>query len=308
MTISLEDVNSSALVSQSMELINPLADNLGVTLIHDPLKDIELPDVRADYTRLKQVLVNLLTNAIKYNSEGGKVILDCIPLKSDYLRFSVSDTGRGIPEAGLKDIFKPFDRLDAENSGIEGTGIGLTITQKLVELMDGEIGVESVVGEGSTFWVDIPKAAKSINPQRLNNDSISHPVYVNNHQPQDGTRKILYVEDNPDNLELMTQVLKEFSGVSLITAHTGELGMELAEAHQPCLILLDINLPGMDGFRMLEHLQKGKKTRDIPVIAVSAAAMPKDIAKGLEAGFKEYLTKPINIGKTLAAISSVLDP
>ncbi|MCW9032571.1 MAG: ATP-binding protein, partial [Rhodospirillales bacterium] len=210
MTISLEDVNSNALVAQSIEMVRPLADNLEIQLFHDATADAGLPDVRADYTRLKQVLVNLMTNAIKYNNSGGKVMLDCISLKTDYLRFSVSDTGKGIPESGLTDIFRPFDRLDAENSGIEGTGIGLTITKKLVELMDGEIGVESVVGQGSTFWVDIPKASKILENQPSAKAADNDLVLVPGSEVTEGTRTILYVEDNPDNLELMTQVLKEF--------------------------------------------------------------------------------------------------
>ncbi len=307
MTISLEDVNATSLVAQSIELVGPLATNYGITLLQNSPSDKDLPVVRADYTRLKQVLVNLMSNAIKYNRSGGKVTLDCIPLKTDYLRFSVTDTGHGIPESGLNNIFKPFDRLEAENSGIEGTGIGLTITKKLVELMNGRIGVESIVGEGSTFWVDIPTATHILEKPSADEIIEREITYTPDGIKTTGVRTILYVEDNPNNLELMIQVLKEFPRAKLITAHTAELGLELAEAHNPALILLDINLPGMDGFHMLERLQKGKGTKSTPVIAVSAAAMPKDIAKGLEAGFKEYLTKPINIGKTLAVISSVLE-
>lgn len=307
MTISLEDVNTALIMSQSVELIAPLARKYKVNILLDESGLDDLPPVRADYTRLKQVLVNLITNAIKYNKIDGRVMLDCASVGTEYVRFTITDTGRGIANDRFPDLFKPFDRLDAEQSGIEGTGIGLTITKKLVELMEGEIGLESTLEVGSTFWVDIPQAKGRSEAKLPNLVTAGGKTDSRNPEAASNRKLILYVEDNPDNLELMSQILGDFTNVELVTAHNGELGLELAEAHKPDLILLDINLPGIDGFKVLERLKNGKETKAIPVIAVSAAAMPKDIAHGLEAGFKDYVTKPINIGKTVAAISNQLN-
>jgi CheY-like chemotaxis protein len=258
--------------------------------------------IRADRTRFKQVLLNLMTNGIKYNTAGGKVFLDCDVVEGRYLRLTVADTGKGIAADQQHLLFEPFQRLGHESSSIEGTGIGLTITKKLVTLMRGRIGFESVAGEGSTFWVDMPLDLRSheetpaaILDGRDGTDSIA--VSENGKKSM-----LLYVEDNLDNIRLMELILDKEDEFTMISAPNAEEGLELAAQVDPDVILMDINLPGMDGFKALQALRSRGKGRHVPVIAVTASALPSEVQRGLEAGFAAYLTKPIRIDVTLNTI------
>jgi PAS domain S-box-containing protein len=265
----------------------------------------ELPPILADYTRLKQVLLNLFSNATQYNRNNGTVIVD-YQVMSEVLRISIADSGIGIEPRLQSQLFQPFSRLGAEASQVEGTGIGLSVSKKLVEQMHGSIGFTSQEGSGSTFWVDIPlaqipekntlgeQADKPV--ERLKEQSFKHLA--------SGT--LLYVEDDPGNLSLMEMVVSQIDGLELVTANSAEEGIEIACRLRPALIILDISLPGMSGYDALKHLQKAPRTADIPVIAISASAMAADIEKGLRAGFHQYLTKPIQIDKMMSVIASIL--
>jgi hypothetical protein len=247
--------------------------------------------VRADRTRLRQVLLNLLSNAIKYNREGGSVRLEVRPKGTDRLRIQVTDTGPGIAATRLTELFQPFNRLDAENSGIEGTGIGLTITRRIVEMMGGTVDVESEVGVGSTFWIELP--LESAPEPGLERAAVGSATPARRMKAAQHT--VLYIEDNPSNLRLVAQILGHRQHIHLLTAHTPELGIELALARRPELILLDINMPGMDGYQVLSVLKSKASLKNTPVVAITANAMPKDIERGMAAGFCEYLTKPLDV-------------
>jgi len=257
---------------------------------------------RADRTRIKQVLINLLSNGIKYNREGGSVIINIVQHDQDRLRIVVKDTGVGISSDRLDELFQPFNRLDAEESDIEGTGIGLTITRRIIEMMGGTVGVQSTVGVGSEFWVELP--AESIAGSADVEQSRVGDVQIQNEIEAEHT--ILYVEDNPANLKLVAQILGHRRHIQLFTAHTPEIGLELVTKHSPDLILLDINMPGLDGYQVLEILKADKEQKHIPVVAVTANAMLRDIERGKAAGFTDYVTKPIEVAKFLDIVDRCL--
>ena len=255
----------------------------------------------ADHTRLKQVLLNLLSNAVKYNRDNGGITVNCVRSGSKYLRISVRDTGRGIAAAGLSRLFKLFERLESAYEGIEGTGIGLALAKKLMLAMHGDIGVESVPGQGSTFWFELPVALAP--ESSAESEAVSAAdVSVSGA----GRHRLLCIEDNPANLRLLRSALASRENIQFLDATNAETGLELASSRRPDLILLDINLPGMDGFEALRRLQADPLTSDIPVVAVSANAMVSDIERGYAAGFVEYLTKPIDIARLLAMIDRIL--
>ena len=217
------------------------------------------------------------------------------------MRVSVIDTGKGLEQEQCKKLFTAFNRLGAENTEIEGTGIGLVITKNIVELMGGKIGVESTLGVGSTFWFELPGSTNEIDVNVKVGDLTCNEI---DFQEQ---RTVLYIEDNPANLRLVTQLLGRIPNLHMWSAHEPMLGLELAVENNPDLILLDINLPGMDGYGVLQQLRQREATRNTPVIAISANAMPKDIEKGLQAGFDDYITKPINVKQLLQAVSSFIE-
>ena len=307
--LSIEDVNVGSVVSNSLQLILPLADKQGLEIkllrgdtevgINDLISDEYL--VRADYTRMKQVLINLLSNAVKYNCENGSIIVKYEKLDSNYTRISVTDTGNGLNLSQQEQLFTAFNRLGAENTDIEGSGIGLVITKNIVELMAGQIGVESVVGKGSTFCFELPTITDGLAADK-NNPPLTE---ISTEFTEDQT--VLYIEDNPANLRLVTQLLSRLPNLHMWNAHEPLLGLELAEQHKPDLILLDINLPGINGFEVLKQLKQRKNTQNTPVIAISANAMPKDIEKGFAAGFDDYITKPINIAQLLNTVKENLE-
>ncbi|MBT5298005.1 MAG: response regulator [Rhodospirillaceae bacterium] len=260
--------------------------------------------VNADYTRFKQVLLNLLSNAVKYNREGGTVTLTTKDVSDNAIRILVVDTGAGIADEDQIGLFEPFNRLGQEAGEIEGTGIGLTITKQLVEAMGGEIGYDTEVGKGSTFWIKFPAIERTL-ANRMEPVEVSKTDADQNQSNM--AAEILYIEDNPANLQLMEAVIEEMDGLTLISAHNAELGMTMASEQQPNLILMDINLPGIDGVAAMHALSANDATKDIPVIAISAAAMKSDVERSMSAGFKDYLTKPFNVPELVKSIKKELD-
>ena len=248
-------------------------------------------------------MLNLLSNAVKYNTDGGSMILTCQVTEDNALRICVNDTGKGLSPQQQQRLFTPFERL-GECDGIDGTGIGLVITKRLVELMGGTIGVESALGEGSTFWVQVPLARSEIPQLLLEQAQRGHDVDAEPEPAAQAT--VLYVEDNPANLRLVKQIIEVYTPYSLIAAPDASLGLALAETHQPELILMDINLPGMDGYEARSRLQENAATRHIPVVAISANAMPKDVELGMAAGFSHYLAKPIDVSALVKLVKQII--
>jgi CheY-like chemotaxis protein len=250
------------------------------------------------------VLINLLSNAVKYNRAGGAVEVAYSLRPSNRLRISVRDKGEGLSEDKLAQLFQPFNRLGQEATKVQGTGIGLVVSKRLVELMGGEIGVQSTVGEGSVFWIEINIAAA---PQamvgREEAETARHQVALPNAVP----KTLLCVEDNPANLQLVEELVARLPNVRLLTAADALQGIALARAHQPDVILMDINLPGINGLEALKILQGDATTRHIPVMALSANAMPSDITQGLQAGFFRYVTKPIRITEFMVVLDHALE-
>lgn len=296
--LSLEPVEVSQLVDECIALLQPLVAEHHIKLS----LDIDTTAaVQADRLRLRQVLLNLLSNAIKYNHTGGSVQITCRPAHEGIARIMVGDSGRGIAVTALPRLFRVFERIESAYSSIEGTGIGLALSKRLVEAMDGVIGVESVVGEGSVFWVELPAAevVRDCPASVTSGTDAGQNSYTK-------MRTLLYIEDNPANLRLVQKIIATRTGLKMLDAHTAELGLEIAKIQHPDLILLDINLPGMDGFEALRCLHNDPAISAIPVVAVSANAMERDIEKGMAAGFADYLTKPLDVPKLLALLDTLL--
>lgn len=298
LSVDIEPVKIKDLIDECLPMIDNLTHTLGVTILAD---DLTQAVVQADHRGLKQVLFNLLSNAVKYNRVGGKVFVSSADTDDGMYRISVADTGRGISKDLEAELFKPFSRLGEENSNIQGTGIGLTITQRLIEAMDGNIGFESTQGVGSTFWVELPLSAHTID--RTQKTLIADADLLGR---DDVKGNILYIEDNFQNASLMEAIISNIDKVKLDVVGDAEMGIATAIQTKPDLILMDINLPGMNGFEALGELRRHEETRDIPVIAISGDAMTSQIEKGLEAGFLTYLTKPFNVTQLHQAISNVL--
>jgi PAS domain S-box-containing protein len=304
LTLSLEAVPVRTVVQESLQMVDAMARERGITLI-DLDGSAEDALVRADYLRLRQVLINLLTNAIKYNRGDGEVRLSC-SRADEGIRITVSDSGDGIPRAKQGRIFTMFDRLGVERGTVEGTGIGLVIARRLVEAMGGGIGFDSREGEGSRFWVVFPPCLRDSDAPRRSAIGVA-PV---SQEGVSGIRRsvVLYIEDNPMNQRLMRQVFTRRPDLDLRDAHSAEIGLELIRSEPPRLILMDINLPGMDGYAALRVLHADPVTAPIPVLAISANAMKGDVEQGLAAGFEAYFTKPIDVHQLLAAVAHHLPP
>jgi CheY-like chemotaxis protein len=248
-------------------------------------------------------LINLLFNAIKYNRPGGAVYVEYALSPPDSIRVSVRDTGTGLSPEQVAQLFQPFNRLGKEAGAEEGTGIGLVVTKRLVELMGGAIGVDSVVGVGSVFWIELNL---TVAPQLAVREA-EGPVPAQPPAPRGAPlRTLLYVEDNPANLELVEQLIARRPDLRLLSAADGDLGIEFARAYQPEVILMDINLPGISGIAAMKILRADPSTAHIPIIALSANAVPHDIEKALQAGFFDYLTKPIKVDKFMDALDTAL--
>ena len=310
--LSNNSVLLGEIVAESIHLIEPLANKRGIQFlsfvnnIPTEINALTKLDhtVWADSFRVKQVLLNLLSNAVKYNKENGKITIEVDTTKNKTTRICITDSGIGLSEKQLSQLFKPFNRLGAEQTTIEGTGIGLVITKNIVEAMKGSINVQSDVDKGSTFWFDLPKQTSQENStldQFIANDSVDKTA-----EDLKQIFTVLYIEDNPANLRLVSQLLARRSNIKLLTAPEAILGLQLANEYSPDLILLDINLPGLDGYKVLNMLRQREATRQIPIFAISANAMAKDIAKGLSMGFNDYITKPIDITTFLHKVDNTL--
>lgn len=311
MSVSIEPVLVHELLNESIAMVETMAEKRNIT-IDVNIDDCPNVEAMADYTRLKQVLLNLLSNAVKYNNEGGSISVITKIEDGRLCHISVIDTGPGIPDDQQAGMFQPFNRLGRESSEIEGTGIGLVITRKMMHMMKGEIGFESEVGKGTTFWIEIPlseQASISISDAAPNAaPAQSHTVKIESTiGAGEKSYTALYVEDNPANLMLMEKIIERMPGVNLISAYNAELGLEMVEAQNPDIILMDLNLPGMDGYEALERLKINEKTSSIPVIAVTAQATKADITKGRHAGFAGYVTKPIHVPELIKIIEENLD-
>jgi len=303
--LNMEDIRARDVFDESIYLIRARANHEEVTIIDETVNQ-DTPLLWTDSTRLIQVLLNLMTNAIKYNQKGGTVTLSCHEVEEQMLRISVADDGVGIPEALQGNLFEPFERLGHELGQIDGSGIGLSITRHIVEMLDGNIGFESAQGEGSTFWVDI--ALSNQQSGQLKKEETPTAVAEDNTLIKgDGKlRTVLYIEDNPDNLHLVEAIITQFSNVELLSAPNAIIGYDLSTSKKPDLILMDINLPGMSGVQALKRLRDTHETRHIPVIAVTSNSLPQDIAAGLRAGFDAYITKPIKISELIRTVDQIL--
>ncbi len=299
MKLSIERVDIISIVENVISLSKSLVEDKGISLEYQKIPESSF-FVLADPLRLKQIILNLISNAIKYNRPDGSVIISYEKLGRDRMRLGVKDTGHGIPEDKKDKLFKPFERFDVDAEHIEGTGIGLTITKQLIELMNGAIGFESITEEGSYFYIDIPVAVKAPAIQPEEKAEPDQPDLDNNDK-----RKILYFEDVPENLELVRQILIKRKSIHLLSASTALVGIEIAQSETPDLILMDIHMPGMDGLTAFKKLQIINETKDIPVIALTADAMDVDIKKALDLGFKNYITKPIDVPKFLNVIDEI---
>jgi signal transduction histidine kinase/ActR/RegA family two-component response regulator len=260
--------------------------------------------VVADRTRLRQVLINLVSNAIKYNRPGGEVFVELRKERHggrETVIVSVRDTGVGIPEARMAELFQPFNRLGRETSSVPGTGIGLTVSRRLAEAMHGRLEATSREGEGSCFSLHLPLAVAAPETQPTQIPMLETPDLPG------GAATLLYVEDNPSNIALMRHVVTALGSLRLHVAETGHEGLALARDLRPDIILLDINLPGLNGFELKARLDADPLTRDIPVLALSASAMPSDIRRGEAAGFRDYLTKPLDIPAFARALNRALN-
>ncbi|HEY8856239.1 MAG TPA: ATP-binding protein [Rugosibacter sp.] len=301
LSLSLEPISLAEVLYECQTMIEPQAQTRGISMA---FTKFETPYfVNADQTRVKQALINLLSNAIKYNIVGGSVVVDCIVSTPGRIRIRVEDTGEGLAPEQLAQLFQPFNRLGKETSTEEGTGIGLVVTKQLVELMEGSIGAESTVGKGSVFWIELnltaaPHAAVGA----------AEPTAIDAAKVQAGTQlhTLLYVEDNPANLMLVEDLIARRPDIRLLSAGDGNRGVEIARASRPDVILMDINLPGISGIHALKILTEDPATAHIPIIALSANAMPHDIEKGLEAGFFRYLTKPIKVTEFMETLDVAL--
>lgn len=299
--LSLEPMSLNEVMSDCQAMIEPQAQKSG---IHLTFPQFDSPYfVKADRTRVKQILINLLSNSIKYNRADGTVVVNYSANTADRIRISITDTGEGLSVENLAQLFQPFNRLGREAGTEEGTGIGLVVSKRLVELMGGAIGAESTVGKGSVFWIELILTDA---PQITLDDDQSLAIVPANISAEMPLRTLLYVEDNPANLLLVESLLERRPDIHLLSAQDGLRGIEVARASLPDVILMDINLPGISGIHALEILRKDLTTAHIPVIALSANAMPRDIVRGLEVGFFRYLTKPIKLNEFLDTLDAAL--
>lgn len=300
-SLSLEPVALSEVLSECQSMMEAQAQQRGILMT---FPQFEQPSfVSADQTRLKQIVINLLSNAIKYNQPDGKVTVDYTVISSDRIRISFKDTGAGLSPEKMAQLFQPFNRLGQETGSVSGTGIGLVVTKQLVELLGGVIGVDSTVGEGSVFWVELlstpaPKL-KNKEPEQLAPKLPMRPI--------DAPQKILlYIEDNPANMTLVERLIDRRTDMKLLKAVDGYQGIALARASLPDVILMDINLPGISGIDALKVLREDVATAHIPVIALSANAMTRDIEIGRKLGFFRYLTKPLVVEEFMTTLDLAL--
>jgi PAS domain S-box-containing protein len=302
LALSPEAVLASELVHETVDLIRPLADQRGIQLVIDRSGLCDCY-VFTDRQRAKQVLLNLLSNAVKYNRPRGTVAVTCEQPSTTRIRIAVTDTGPGIATERLGQLFTPFERLGAEHTDVEGTGIGLALSQRLTQAMGGTLEVDSTLGQGSTFSVELPRVEGPVERyERLNGDA--EPAASSGRE----RHKILHIEDNLSNLKLVERILARRADVEIVPAMHGRLGLELAHEHRPVLVLLDLHLPDMGGEQVLQRLRDDAVTASIPVVIVSADATPGQVQRLLAAGATAYLTKPIDVRELLRILDEVLEP
>ena len=301
-SLSLEPVSLGDVLSECQAMMDPHAQQQGIRMTFPILAQPCF--VWADQTRLKQIIINLLSNAIKYNKKNGTVVVEIISDYSEVISICVKDSGAGLEAEKMAQLFQPFNRLGQEASGVAGTGIGLVVTKQLVELMDGVIGVKSTVGIGSEFWVELrTTAAPDLSAEE---DKFAAP-YEPKQTKETKLKTLLYIEDNPANMKLVEQLIALRSDIKLYTAVNATLGIALARSFIPDMILMDINLPGISGIEALKILLEDPTTSHIPVVALSANAMLRDIDIGIEVGFFRYLTKPIKVKEFMETIDVAID-
>jgi PAS domain S-box-containing protein len=300
-SISCEPVLVGEVLQEVVHTLEPMATRAQIH-IAEPNVPADAPRVIADRTRLAQILMNFGSNAIKYGKPAGHVTF-AVSVSAGALRITVIDDGIGIPEDKCAKLFEPFQRAGQETGPIEGTGIGLTISKRLAELMKGTVGFASEVGRGSTFWVEVPTLRAGANEQHADHVTLpaSSPL-----ARSEVRYKIVYVEDNPSNIAFMHELMDDLPAVELLTAPTAEIGLELIRSHQPRIVIMDINLPGMSGFDAVRQLSEWEETKSIPVIGLSAAALARDTARAKDAGFFRYLTKPIKIDELMETLEELL--
>jgi CheY-like chemotaxis protein len=302
LALSTEAILVNDLLVEVVDLMQPLAVRHDVHLI-GARQSTSAQYVCADRQRLKQILLNLLSNGVNYNRPGGTVAVSCDQQRAGRLRIKVTDTGPGIPAEHLALLFVPFERLGAERAGIDGAGIGLALSHRLAIVMGGAVGVETTVGHGSTFWVDLPLAEGPVEGSEQPNRAIptaDAPVA----RPE--RQRVLYIEDNLANLKLVQRVFAMRSDVEIIPSMRGRLGLELAREHRPVLILLDLHLPDVEGDEVLLELRNDPATASIPVVIISEDATPGQIQRLVSAGALVYLTKPFDVRELLRLVDDVL--
>jgi CheY-like chemotaxis protein len=298
--LSLEPVPVAEVVAETVSLIRPLADQHEVLLINPPVSC--QVHVLGDRQRLKQILLNLLSNAVKYNRQGGRVELACGPADGDRMRVAVRDTGPGIAPDAMGQLFVPFERLGSEQTGVEGAGLGLPLSKRLAEAMGGTLEVSSTAGQGSTFWVELPRAEGPVERAERQQE-LEVPAEAEAEPAAPLT--VLYIEDNLSNLQLVERVLSRRPGVRLISAMRPQLGLELAAEHDPDLILLDLHLPDMPGQEVFRRLQAEPRTANVPVVVLSADARPTLINELLSQGIRAFLTKPLDVKELLELLNTI---
>lgn len=299
--LSLEPVRVADVVRESVDLLRSLAAERNIELRAELPPDISDQHVSADRQRLGQVLLNLLSNGVKYNVEGGSVTVVCPRIDRERMRIGVRDTGPGVEQEKVPLLFTPFERLGAEQTAVEGAGLGLSLCKSLVEAMGGTISVETIIGEGTTFWVELEATASPAA------EEVAEPAKRVVRTPSSIVRTVLYVEDNLSNLKLVERILAHRSNLELISAMTADLGLQLARQHRPDLILLDLHLPDLRGDETLLRLRRDPKTSNIPVVVLSAEATPGEIKRLLAAGAEDYLTKPLDVAAFLGVLDRLLE-
>ncbi|MBL8975025.1 MAG: response regulator, partial [Myxococcales bacterium] len=299
LALSIEPIAVARVLETALANLSDMAGRANVEVVVAP-EIAAVPPVLADRTRFAQILMNFGSNAIKYSPPGASVRITASTPTPGQVRVTVIDRGVGIPSSEQSKLFQPFYRGTQAGGAIEGTGIGLAISKRLAELMSGEVGFRSTAGAGSEFWVDLPVAREPEPTQPAHKSDA--PQFTGLHRQH----IIVYIEDHPANITFMRELLTDFPGLELLTAPSGELGVELVRAHQPRVVIIDINLPGMSGLEAIGLLRSWPETRSIPAIALSAAAMQHDINRARAAGFDHYLTKPVQVDELLALLEGLL--